>query len=154
MVNDCDATISSGGLHATFVPEVVASIQGSSRIVELDLRSHNAKIRVVSDVLEGSGNGGDNPMSDKINEIDGRLRNVETDVSAMKVRLEQMPTTISMRQTMGGAALLTIAGLWAVLTFAGPGIMKTAVKDAVSEEMGKTPSAVVDGPTGPLGRKK
>lgn len=81
-------------------------------------------------------------MSDKINEIDGRLRNVEIDVSAMKVRLESMPSTIAMWKSMGGAALVTIAGMWAVLTFAGPGIMKSAVKDVVSEEMAKMPPAV------------
>lgn len=152
MATDCDVTTSSGGLHATFVPEVVASIQGTSRIVELDLRSYNTKIRVVSDVLDSSENGGDDPMSDKINEIDGRLRNVEIDVSAMKVRLESMPSTIAMWKSMGGAALVTIAGMWAVLTFAGPGIMKAAVKDVVSEEMAKMPPTV-DAPGQPARKK-
>lgn len=42
-------------------------------------------------------------MSDsKLNEIDGRLRTVETDVATMKERLNHMPTTVEMQKMLNG----------------------------------------------------
>jgi hypothetical protein len=72
---------------------------------------------------------------DKLNEIDGRLRTVEIDLAGIKERLSHMPTTNKMVATMGSTAVLVILASWAVLTFAGPGIMKGAVKELVAEHV-------------------
>jgi len=72
---------------------------------------------------------------DKLNEIDGRLRTVEIDLAGIKERLSHMPTTNNMLVTMGSTAVLIVLASWAVLTFAGPGIMKGAVKELVAEHV-------------------
>ncbi|MBB3831910.1 hypothetical protein VDF98_14535 [Xanthomonas campestris pv. raphani] len=74
-------------------------------------------------------------------DIDGRLRSVETDVAIIKERLTHMPSTTDMWKSMGAAALLIIGGAWAVLQLAGPGIMKTAVRDAMTEQAPHSPAA-------------
>ncbi|MHC9012131.1 hypothetical protein ACYX79_10960 [Stenotrophomonas rhizophila] len=74
-------------------------------------------------------------MTDKLIEIDGRLRNVEIDVATIKTRLESMPRTTQMWASMGTAALLVIAGSWALLTLVAPNVIKGAVKETVAEQV-------------------
>lgn len=78
---------------------------------------------------------------DKLNEIDGRLRTVENDISTIKERLEHMPKTTQMWMSMGTAALLILGGTWALMTTVGARVMETAVKGIVVEEAAKAPSA-------------
>lgn len=135
MANDCDATISSGGLHAGYVPEVVMSVQAGHRIVQLELPYQRSTIRVISPLVESALSGGGKEMTDKLIEIDGRLRNVEIDVATIKTRLESMPRTTQMWASMGTAALLVIAGSWALLTLVAPNVIKGAVKETVAEQV-------------------
>lgn len=76
---------------------------------------------------------------DKLNEIDGRLRTVENDISTIKERLEHMPKTTQMWMSMGTAALLILGGTWALMTTVGARVMETAVKGIVVEEVAKAP---------------
>lgn len=66
-------------------------------------------------------------MSDKINEIDGRLRTVEQSVTRIETRLEHMPTTLNMWAAVG-LVIITVGGAvwWMVQSYLGPILAKAA----------------------------
>lgn len=71
---------------------------------------------------------------EKLNEIDSRLREVEKSVTRIDERIKHMPTTV---MAWGMVAVLA-AAVWAVVTFAGPGVVATAVKAQLIEHAEKT----------------
>lgn len=131
------AVVGSSGSVVTPLA-VVSSLPDSTRVVEVFIGS-SSQLRTVQPPQSVAIGGSMNVPNQ--GDIDGRLRSVETDVAIIKERLTHMPSTTDMWKSMGAAALLIIGGAWAVLQLAGPGIMKTAVRDAMTEQAPHSPAA-------------
>lgn len=64
---------------------------------------------------------------EKLNEIDGRLRTVETAIARIETKLDHMPTTLKMWGAVA-AVLVPVGGalLWVVQTYLAPLLEKAA----------------------------
>lgn len=108
---------------------VITSLPKGDRVVEIHLNSSApVTLRTIasSDPLNA---GGGNDMTDKLNEIDGRLRGVEIDVSTIKERLTHMPTKHEMWvaiavPTLAIASAIGIVTWWVIQQYLGPILAK------------------------------
>ena len=107
---------------------VVSSIPDVARVVEIRISSRAPVLRTITTV---SSEGESPPMSDKLNEIDGRLRTVETDVATIKERLNHMPTTVGMWTALLGVVVpvgVAVVGvLWWVIQSSLAPLLEKAV---------------------------
>lgn len=101
---------------------VVSSQPDSVRVVELVVSADQPRCRVAVQTVDSGGS--DPHMSDRINDLDTRLRTVETALSRIEERLKHMPTSL---QAWGMVAALG-AVIWGVVQFAGPSVIETAVE--------------------------
>lgn len=124
--------------YSSFTPLVTVGVMVNGvRRSKVTYTSGGIPTELICDVIAG------NPPEldmDKLNEIDGRLRTVENDISTIKERLQHMPKTTQMWMSMGTAALLILGGMWTLLSTVGANVVETAVKGIVVEEVAKTPS--------------